>query len=139
MLFLHHIRLLKLTCFHVNNHRVRWQLDDQDSQHETLWTTKNWTNLKFKSLWKSGYDSHLDIDSLAGQAWVGLHLGKAQEPGHPLANGIESLFKQRCRARGAEERKVKGEKPLNDGVEEEITEAEEAAVAKVLMNRIYVK
>ena len=33
--------------------------------------------LKFKQNWKSGYSAHLDIDTCAGQAWVGLcvHLG----------------------------------------------------------------
>ena len=28
--------------------------------------------LKFRNLWKAGHDAHLDIDSHAGQAWVGL-------------------------------------------------------------------
>jgi hypothetical protein len=45
--------------------------------------------LKVKSLWKSGYDVHLDMDYHAGQAWVGLRLrlGHAQEPVHTLEKG----------------------------------------------------
>ena len=90
--------------------------------------------LTFKSLWKSGYDVHLDIDSHAGQAWVGLRLrlGQAQEPGRPFAKGNDSPCKQRRRAKRAEERTLKGEKPSNDVVEKEITEAEEAKVPKNL-------
>ena len=61
--------------------------------------------LKFKSLWKSGYDVHLDIDSHAGQAWVGLRLrlGQAQEPVQPFAKGNDSPCKQRRQAKRAEE------------------------------------
>ena len=38
--------------------------------------------LKFKILWKYGYDAHLDIDTHAGQAWVGLRVRVGEYPGH---------------------------------------------------------
>ena len=36
---------------------------------------------KFKYLWKSGQDAHLDIEAHAGQAWVGLRLRLGEDPG----------------------------------------------------------
>ena len=38
---------------------------------------------KFQQLWSAGYSAHLDLDSHAGEAWVGLRvwLGHAP-PGH---------------------------------------------------------
>ena len=40
---------------------------------------------KFKQLWQSGLGAHLDLDTYAGQAWVGLRLrlGDAPGPHHP--------------------------------------------------------
>ena len=35
---------------------------------------------KFKQLWRSGHDAHLDIESKAGKAWVGIRLCLAEEP-----------------------------------------------------------
>ena len=29
---------------------------------------------KFKQLWHSGIDAHLDVDTRAGQAWIGLRV-----------------------------------------------------------------
>ena len=45
--------------------------------------------LKFKCLWKTGYDAHLDFDTKAGEAWVGLRvrLGRVHGP-------LEQLFPQ---------------------------------------------
>ena len=37
---------------------------------------------KFKHLWHSGVDAHLDVHTHAGQAWVGLHVQLGQAPGH---------------------------------------------------------
>ena len=39
---------------------------------------------KFKHLWKSGLDAHLDLECHAGQAWVGIRvrLGHEPEPHH---------------------------------------------------------
>ena len=65
--------------------------------------------LKFKSLWYSGIDAHLDVDTHAGQAWVGLRVGLGHPPGllHPhLLSKKDSPSRQRRRARRAEARKV---------------------------------
>ena len=35
---------------------------------------------KFKNLWKAGLTAHLDIDTHAGQAWVGLRLRLGDAP-----------------------------------------------------------
>ena len=90
--------------------------------------------MKFKTLWKSGYDAHLDIDSHAGQAWVGLRLrlGQAQELGHPFAKGKGSPCRQLCQARRAEGRTLKSDDHVNYVVENDSTEAEQAVVAKNL-------
>ena len=68
--------------------------------------------LKFKHLWRAGYDAHLNIDTHAGQAWVGLHvrLGQAQGPHHEddHRNGNKAKngpSRQRRRERRAESRK----------------------------------
>ena len=37
--------------------------------------------VKFRHLWKAGLDAHLDIESHAGQAWVGLRVRLGHEPG----------------------------------------------------------
>ena len=39
---------------------------------------------KFNQLWRAGYTAHLDLDTYAGKAWVGLRvqLGDAQGPVH---------------------------------------------------------
>ena len=64
--------------------------------------------LKFKSLWYSGIDAHLDVDTHAGQAWVGLRVGLGH--GHPPAvqphvqRKKESPSRQLRRARRAEAR-----------------------------------
>ena len=36
---------------------------------------------KFKQLWHSGVDAHLDLHTHAGQAWVHLHVRLGQAPG----------------------------------------------------------
>ena len=49
--------------------------------------------LKFKVLWKSGLDAHLDLDCHAGQAWVGLRLrlgGVGQQS--PRGHGVDRHF-----------------------------------------------
>ena len=65
--------------------------------------------LKFKSLWYSGIDAHLDVDTHAGQAWVGLRVGLGHPPGlpHPhLLRKKDSPSRQRRRARRDEARKL---------------------------------
>ena len=68
--------------------------------------------LKFKSLWSSGYDAHLDMDCHAGEAWVGLRLrlGSADRPHlHQHGVGKETPSKRRRRERRAAEQQVKKE------------------------------
>ena len=36
---------------------------------------------KFKQLWRSGHDAHLDVESKAGKAWVGIRLCLGDDPG----------------------------------------------------------
>jgi hypothetical protein len=38
---------------------------------------------KFKDLWKSGIGAHLDVDTYAGEAWVGLRVRLGHAPGPP--------------------------------------------------------
>ena len=59
--------------------------------------------LKFKVLWKSGLDAHLDLDCHAGQAWVGLRLrlgGVGQQS--PRGHGVDRHFYDgACRVGGS--------------------------------------
>ena len=70
---------------------------------------------KFKHLWHSGENAHLDVHTHAGQAWVSLHahLGQAPNPSHqqvhPSHGRKDSPSRQRRRARRTEERKKKAE------------------------------
>ena len=36
---------------------------------------------KFNQLWRAGHSAHLDIDTHAGKAWIGLRLQLGQAPG----------------------------------------------------------
>ena len=38
---------------------------------------------KFKDLWKAGIGAHLDVDTFAGEAWVGLPVRLGHAPGPP--------------------------------------------------------
>ena len=38
---------------------------------------------KFHQLWSNGLTAHLDLDTHAGNAWVGLRVQLGQVPGHP--------------------------------------------------------
>ena len=49
---------------------------------------------KFKQLWKSGQDAHLDLESHNGKAWVGLRLQLGDEPGPPQRTS--KLPKTKC-------------------------------------------
>ena len=94
---------------------------------------------KFKHLWHSGVNAHLDVNTHAGHAWVHLHvqLGQAPGPLHPQAyqphhRKKDSPSRQRRRARRAEGRQNK--KPAEEvpfkpteNVEAEI-EVEEAPI-----------
>ena len=68
---------------------------------------------KFKDLWKSGIGAHLDIDTYAGQAQVGLRVRLGHEPGPPCHQEHEPRLKsrngpsrQRRQERRAQERKL---------------------------------
>ena len=75
---------------------------------------------KFQQLWKDGVTAHLDLDTHAGSAWVGLrvHLGHVPPgpPHHTAPQGSVyppprhvSPSRQRRRARREAERKKKAE------------------------------
>ena len=51
---------------------------------------------KFKQLWKSGQEAHLDLDTKGGQAWVGLRLRLGHAPG-PLHQQENFHLHQRTR------------------------------------------
>lgn len=57
--------------------------------------------LKFKHLWKTGHDAHLDIEAKAGKAWVGIRLCLADEPGplHQPVNLPKTISRSRDRRR----------------------------------------
>ena len=40
--------------------------------------------LKFKHIWRSGFDAHLDLECHAGQAWVGIRVRLGHEHGPHL-------------------------------------------------------
>ena len=61
--------------------------------------------LKFKNLWKSGYDAHLEVDTHAGQAWVGLCLCLGDAP-DPFKYKRVSPSRHRRRERRAEARQT---------------------------------
>ena len=114
---------------------------------------------KFQQLWKCGLDAHLEVESRAGQAWVGLHLRLGDEPGtvQTASNrkkSCSSPARDRRRARReagrtllsktdldrkldaeeADEREVDLEKtcvhePSENSLDEQTTDAVEATVA----------
>ena len=69
---------------------------------------------KFHQLWNDGLTAHLDLDTHAGNAWVGLRVQLGQVPGPPhqqvqpspqqVHRKFESLSRQRRRARRESER-----------------------------------
>ena len=91
---------------------------------------------KFRSLWNSCFDAHLELDSHAGQAWVSLrvHLGHAPGPlqppdhiSHPPNSTRNGPSRQRRRARRAAAR---AEQLVdNENVDtEDVVKAEEAVI-----------
>ena len=75
--------------------------------------------LKFKQLWRSGQSAHLDIDTCAGQAWVGLRvrLGQAQAVPSSLRRTRDGPARQRRRARRADAKEKEVEEASNNEVE----------------------
>jgi len=94
---------------------------------------------KFKALWKSGIGAYLDIDTHAGEAWVGLRVRLGHAPGppdqvhHPRERPRNGPSRQRRRERRAKERKQAEEASRaeseneTDSVENLANEAEEAS------------
>ena len=92
--------------------------------------------LKFRQLWRAGYDAHLDVKSHAGQAWIGLHfrLGHAQGPlyqDHNVNKARNGPSLQRRRKKRADTRKQAEEafkKETPDGVDNLIEESDDVIV-----------
>ena len=80
---------------------------------------------KFSRLWKAGLDAHLDIESHAGHAWVGLRVRLGYEPGPPQHQPQSSCVKKprdapsrkRCRDRRAAERAVQAQAGNKETIE----------------------
>ena len=98
--------------------------------------------LKFKQLWKAGHSAHLDLDTHAGDAWVGLRVRLGQEPGllhqiqHPRKTW-DGPSRQRRRARRAAARQQEAEEAIHEneteeGIDENSAEAEEANTDQVV-------
>ena len=87
---------------------------------------------KFRSLWKCGLDDHLDLDTSAEQAWVGLRvpLGHAPGPYHVIPHHAyqkknrNSPSRERRRVRRAADRAAKAGEA--ETLEENENNAEEA-------------
>ena len=83
---------------------------------------------KFKSLWRKGLEAHLDVDTQAGHAWVGLRVQLGHEPGPPLHDyppcqerkQKQSPSRQRRRERRAVERKTAEEAKRNEHVNTDV-------------------
>ena len=82
---------------------------------------------KFNQLWHSGMSAHLDLDTHAGEAWVGLRVRLGQAPFPPqeafsnLPRTRDSPARQRRRARRATARE-------QEQVEQTVAQAEETVV-----------
>ena len=82
---------------------------------------------KFRQLWSAGFCAHLDLDSNAGEAWVGLrvNLGHSQVQHDILASSgpkFETSSRQRRRARrsAARESRINVNKEAAVEVEEKV-------------------
>ena len=92
---------------------------------------------KFHQLWSAGHSAHLDLDTHAGRAWVGLRvqLGSVPGPPHHLPNDFHSSYKedspsrQRRRARRAAARQVNAAEASKKETAEEASKKETAEEA----------
>ena len=86
---------------------------------------------KFKDLWNSGFDAHLDVDAHAGEAWVGLRVRVGRAPGvlHPKSEGY-CPARERRRVRRAAARNEQSDRNVKEEPEEsdESIATEEVAV-----------
>ena len=79
---------------------------------------------KFKQLWTTGFDAHLDLHAHAGQVWVNLHV----RLGHAQNQGIRSNFN---RLRNGPSRQRRREKRAN--ARKEAAKASEAVIVGATM------
>ena len=94
--------------------------------------------LKFRQLWRAGYDAHLDVKSHAGQAWIGLHVRLGHAQGPLYQDHVRNVNKarngpslQRRRKKRADARKQAEEafkKETTDGVDNLIEESDDIIV-----------
>jgi hypothetical protein len=101
---------------------------------------------KFKDLWKSGIGAHLDIDTHAGEAWVGLRVRLGHAPGPPhyqvqvQERARNGPSRQRRRERRAQERKqVEAEeasKAVSENETDSVEEVMELATADVVISNL---
>ena len=57
---------------------------------------------KFQQLWKDGFTAHLDLDTHAGKAWVGLRVQLENSFSKPVGNARQRRRDRRAAARAAE-------------------------------------
>ena len=96
--------------------------------------------LKFKQLWKTGLDAHLDLHTHAGQAWVSLHvrLGHAQDQRHQgnyfkSRNGLSRQRRREKRANARRDAEKASENLVqNEGIGDIPTTEAEEVTSKVL-------
>jgi hypothetical protein len=94
---------------------------------------------KFKNLWQSGLNAHLDVNTHAGKAWVSLHVQLEQAPGplyHPLfsnkpGRSRDTPSRQRRRARRAAARKEQTERTNHEETEAVEFETNDAGEANI--------
>ena len=55
--------------------------------------------LKFRQLWSAGLDAHLDLETHAGNAWVGLKLNVGQYRPNPVGEFFKRASPSRIRRR----------------------------------------
>ena len=101
---------------------------------------------KFKDLWKSGIGAHLDIDTHAGEAWVGLRVRLGHAPGPPhyqvqvQERARNGPSRQQRRERRAQERKqVEAEeasKAVSENETDSVEEVMELATADVVISNL---
>ena len=88
---------------------------------------------KFHQLWNAGHNAHLDAESHAGAAWVGLRVQLGQAPGHQHHHQVNpqkkfSPSRQRHHVRRAAEQNV------NLAESADIAEASDKVVEEAAIN-----
>jgi hypothetical protein len=80
---------------------------------------------KFRDLWQSGLDAHLDLDTHAGQAWVGLRVRLGHAPG-PLHHQVQPNIQRKSRNSPSRQRRraKRASARQNEEAAKEATEVE---------------